>query len=134
MFAPCVAILIIRSGRASNHFVAVNHFPVTIGRSANSQLRLEDPGIWDMHAKLTLLPGKGILLQPLSDGTVTLHDQPVTTATVLRNGDIFHLSTIQCQFQLGPSAPGKLMWREWLFWLLLGAAIIGQIYLIGSLW
>lgn len=130
MFNPCVAILIIRSGRAVNHFVEVNEFPVTIGRAANAKLRLDDSGIWEQHAKLTLHLGKGILLQPLSEGTVAINDQAITGITALRNGDIFQMGSVKCQFQLGPSAPRTLAWREGLVWLMLSGVLAIQFALI----
>ncbi|MBI3876589.1 MAG: FHA domain-containing protein [Verrucomicrobia bacterium] len=104
----------------------VANFPFTIGRAANSGLRLEDAGVWDNHLELTLPSTEGIRARVLGDALATLNGERFTEAR-LRNGDALRLGSVTLRFWLAPASQRELATREFLTWLALAALTLAQL-------
>ena len=123
-----VLLKVLTGSRAGSSHTA-RDFPLTVGRSAASLLRLEDPGVWENHLRLDLKFPDGFLLTLLPNAHATVNGQPFT-ATLLRNGDLIEFGAVKLQFWLAKADQIRLAWREWLTWFALVALIAAQIALI----
>lgn len=123
-----VLLKVLTGSRAGSSHTA-RDFPLTVGRSAASLLRLEDPGVWENHLRLDLKFPDGFLLTLQPNAHATVNGQPFT-ATLLRNGDLIEFGAVKLQFWLAKAEQIRLAWREWLTWLALAALVAAQIALI----
>ena len=123
-----VQLKVLSGTRAGTAFVA-NHFPVRIGRSSNSDIQLEEPGVWDEHFQITLNPEAGCALQSSPSALVTVNGQPVKHAA-LRNGDLLEIGSLKIQFWLSEVPQRGLAFREGFVWSVILAVCLGQIALI----
>ena len=117
------------SGKKAGSSWVARRFPVRIGRSPESDLRVEDPGVWDQHLKLDLRRGEGFVLTTQGDALAAVNAQRVEQA-VLRNGDTIELGAVKLQFWLAETRQRGLRLREWLTWIALGVICFSQIALI----
>lgn len=108
---------------------AARRFPVRIGRSAGSDFRLEEAGVWDEHLQIVLDPTVGFQLQVHPNALVTVNGQPVQNA-VLRNGDQIELGAVKLRFWLSEARQRALGFSESLVWTILLGVSLGQIALI----
>jgi pSer/pThr/pTyr-binding forkhead associated (FHA) protein len=122
----------ILSGKQAGTTWSARRFPVRVGRSAGSDLRLEEQGVWDEHFQVVLNPAEGVVLESQSDALVTANSQPVRRA-VLRNGDLIEIGSLKMQFWLGEAGRRGLRFSEWLVWALLAIVTGGQLAIIYSL-
>jgi len=95
-------------------------FPVRIGRHPDSDLVLEDTGVWDHHAEIGFDPESGFHMTPLSEGAVIVNQHPVESA-VLRNGDTLSLGAAEIQFWIAPPRLRGVRLVE----VLLGLSLLG---------
>jgi pSer/pThr/pTyr-binding forkhead associated (FHA) protein len=107
------------------------HFPIRAGRGPESDLPLDEPGVWQRHFLIDW-PAEGLVLQAESEALLSLNDAPVQRA-LLRNGDIITLGALKIRFSLTPVRQSSLAPREWLTWIALGALCLGQIALVYEL-
>ena len=119
----------ILSGNQAGARLVAGRLPFWMGRSAQDDLRLDDPGVWDRHARLELREGRHAALVASPDATTLVNHQAVQEA-VLRNGDLIELGSVCLQFALSPTRHRSLRLRETLTWLGLAALSFGQIALI----
>ena len=119
----------ILSGKQAGTQWDARRFPVRIGRSAASDLQLEEPGIWDEHFKLTFSRAEGFMLVCAPDALVTVNHEPVQTAR-LRNGDSIEAGAVRMQFWLGETRQRGLRLREGFVWTLIVAISLGEIAVI----
>lgn len=107
----------------------VRRFPIRIGRRPESDLALEDPGVWDDHVEIGYDNLSGFYMAPLSAGAVIVNGEPVESAT-LKNGDRLTLGGAEVQFWLAPPRQKRFQLIE----VLLGIALLGllaaEIFLI----
>lgn len=109
----------------------VERFPCVIGRSSSTDLRLEEPGIWDQHLRLDLRPARGVTVSVLSNALATVNSRPVTgEPIVLRNGDIIDAGAVKLRFWLAPTRQRSYRLRETMTWLALGLICAGQAWLL----
>jgi predicted component of type VI protein secretion system len=119
----------ILSGKTAGARWTARRFPVRVGRSAHSDLQLEEHGVWDEHFLVTLDPGAGFVLQTQPNALVVANGQP-TESAVLRNGDTIEIGAVKLRFWLSEARQRGLAIRETLFWILVGAVCLAQIALI----
>ena len=117
------------SGETAGAKWAARRFPVRIGRSAGSDVRLEEAGVWDDHLQIALDPNTGFVLQVHPDALVIINGQSVQSA-VLRNGDQIELGAVKLRFWLSEARQRKLRFSESLVWAILIGVSLGQIALI----
>lgn len=112
--------LSILSGKQAGTTWVARRFPVRVGRAANSDLRLEEEGVWDRHLVLGIDPAEGCVLTSDAGAVTSVNGEPVQRA-VLHNGDSIQAGAAQLRFWLAEARPGSLAAREILTWgLILG--------------
>lgn len=122
----------ILTGRRAGAVCPVEGFPARIGRSAGSEVALEDAGIWDEHLTLTLDAGSGYAVSLHQGAIATVNGQPFETHR-LRNGDVIELGAAKIQFWIGPVRQANLQWRESALWIGLVILVVAQILLLWKL-
>lgn len=119
----------ILSGKQAGTQWVARRFPFHLGRSPQSALVLEEPGVWDRHAEFTLRSGEGVTVSAMTDASIVVNGQPVRQA-VLRSGDLLETGSVKLRFGLGPTRQHSLRLREAMTWLALAALCLGQVALI----
>ena len=119
----------ILSGKKAGTAWVARRFPVRIGRSATSDLRLEESGVWDQHLQLDFDPASGLILSAQPKALATVNGQPVEQA-LLRNGDAIDIGSLKMQFWLSDTQQVGLRFREGLTWFAIAAISLGQVALI----
>ncbi len=124
----------ILSGKRTGDVFAASRFPIRIGRAANADLRVEEPGVWDQHLQLDLNPVEGVVLTTSADAWVHINGESSQQA-LLRNGDLIEIGSLQLQFWLAETRQSSLYLREAFTWSLVAlvcAAQVGLLYLLLS--
>jgi predicted component of type VI protein secretion system len=120
----------ILSSPAAGTSIKASHFPFRLGRSPGSQLRLEEPGVWDDHAEIQLRDQR-FVLQILPNATALVNGvAPPQSLVPLANGDIITLGSVQIRFGLGAVRQKALLPREFIAWTILAAIVLAQGALI----
>ena len=119
----------ILSGKKAGTSWAARRFPVQIGRSAASNLQLEEPGVWDQHLELDFVPGEGFVVTALGNALIAIAGQPVQRRA-LRNGDILQIGAVRVQFWLARTRQYGLRFRELLTWAAIAAISLAQVSLV----
>lgn len=104
-------------------------FPVRIGRSSDSALRFEEPGVWDEHLLLESDARRGFLLKAQPQALAQVNGQPVKEV-FLRNGDLIEFGTVRVQFWLAQARQSRLRWGEVFAWGAILSVTLGQILLL----
>jgi pSer/pThr/pTyr-binding forkhead associated (FHA) protein len=121
--------LTLLSGKMAGTSWVVRRFPVRIGRAVESDLRLEEDGVWDQHAVLEMNPVEGFLLKIQTNALARVNGQPVAEAR-LRNGDTIELGVVRLEFWLNRVRQTGLRLREGLNWGLVVAVFLAQISIL----
>lgn len=120
----------ILSGKQAGVSWTARRFPVHIGRAADSDLRLEEPGVFDDHLTLSLDPAEGFLIETKPGALVSINHQPTTERSTLRNGDSIEIGALKLQFWMNAPVQRGLKLREAFVWATITAVCLGQIALI----
>jgi len=116
----------ILSGKMAGVTWTARHFPVRIGRSAESGLQLEEAGVWDHHLTIEFNPVSGFTLRAAPGALTTVNQQPAT-AEVLRPGDSIEIGSARLRFWIdGPIRRG-LRWNELAVWMLIMIVLVLEI-------
>lgn len=119
----------ILSGKMAGTEHSARHFPFRLGRAASADLRLEEDGVWDLHAEVVLDAATGFVVRAQSEALVAVNGRSCREA-VLRNGDELDLGALRLRFWIGPTRKRSLRFREWLIWTGLVLVTAGQLVLI----
>ncbi len=125
-----VQLQILTGKRAGAQFTAAR-LPLQIGRAAESDLCLEEPGVWPRHFQISR-QGLDVVCQAQPDALLSVNGVQVAQA-VLRNGDIISIGALKIQFALSPVRQSGLSVREGLTWAALALLCLAQVLLIYSL-
>jgi hypothetical protein len=117
------------SGKKAGSSWETRHFPVRIGRSAGSDLQLEEPGVWDDHLKVALETTEGFMAETQANALANINGQPIQRAA-LRNGDVLELGSVKLQFWLSEPRQRGQGFREALVWSVISLVCLGQIALV----
>ena len=123
-----IQLKILSGNRAGQDFAA-SRFPMRIGRGASVDFRSEEPGVWDEHLRLDLIPGEGVVLTTAADAWAHINGESVQQA-VLRNGDLIEIGSLQLQFWLSETHQSSLNLREALTWSLIALVCLAQVSLL----
>jgi pSer/pThr/pTyr-binding forkhead associated (FHA) protein len=105
----------ILSGTQAGSMTVARRFPFRVGRGAESDLRLEEPGVWDRHLEIAFEPRNGFLAVPRGEALITVNGKP-SGAVRLRNGDQIEMGGAVVQFWLGETQQRGFRLREWMVW------------------
>ena len=119
----------ILSGKKAGSSWETRHFPVGIGRSANSNLQLEEPGVWDEHLKISLESAEGFVVETYANALASINGQSIQRA-VLRNGDVIEIGSVKLQFWLSEARQRGQTVREAFVWSVISFVCLGQIALV----
>ena len=109
--------------------MVVRQFPFSVGRSAQSHLRLEDAGVWDRHLEFSIRTDEGFVLTTSPETSTLLNSERIQSA-VLRNGDIIDAGSVKMRFGMSPTRQSTLKVREVATWIALAALCFAQVALI----
>ncbi len=116
----------ILSGKKAGSFWDARHFPVRIGRSPDSDLRIEEAGVWDDHIRLILDASAGFLVETHANALASVNGQSIQNAP-LRNGDRIDIGSVKLQFWLGEARQRGQRFREMLVWAVIVGVCLGQV-------
>lgn len=119
----------ILSGKKAGSSWDARRFPVHIGRSAKSDLQLEDDGVWDNHLKIELNRTEGFVLDTEASALASVNGQPIQHAA-LRNGDTIDLGSARLQFWLSEARQRGQRVREGFVWTVITIVCFAQIALV----
>jgi len=122
----------ILSGKMAGTSMVARRFPFQIGRSAHSDLSLEEPGVWDDHLEIKFEPGDGFFAGALGDALITVNGEAVQHQRI-RNGARIELGGAVLQFWLGETTQRGLRLHEWFAWGTVLAVTAIEVYLIAWL-
>ena len=122
-----VRVNILSGQKAGTSWVA-RRFPVRIGRSPTSDLRLEENGIWEDHLVVNL-DKNGFLLTVQPNALARVNGEPAIE-TYLRNGDTIDVGGVSLRFWLSAVRQKGLRFREALTWAGIAAVCVGQIVIV----
>jgi pSer/pThr/pTyr-binding forkhead associated (FHA) protein len=114
--------------KAGTTFVA-RRFPFQIGRAPDCPLALDDSGVFDRHATLTIHRRESIVLSIQQGALASLNGEPIQTAA-LKNGDVIGLGAAKLRFTLASARQRSQRWREIATWIGLGLLCAAQIAII----
>jgi len=117
------------SGSQAGTRVVAGRLPFCVGRAAQNDLSLQDPGVWDRHARLELRDRRRAALVAAPEALVVVNGQAVQEAP-LRNGDLIELGSVRLEFGLSPARHRSLRLREALTWFCFSLLCLAQIALI----
>lgn len=119
----------ILSGLRAGHEIVVARFPFIIGRGAESNLQLGDPGVWERHLGVEFRRGEGFAFAIRADALALINGERVESG-ILRHGDLIELGSVRLRFWLARSRQKSLQFREVLTWVALFGLFASQIALI----
>lgn len=117
------------SGKMAGTEQVARRFPFRMGRGQDAHLRLEDPGVWDDHARVEFRPSEGFVLIAEGDALLAVNDQPVRER-LLRSGDRISAGSARMSFWLAETRQRGLTLREAMAWGCVGLATAGQLTLL----
>ena len=117
------------SGKKAGSSWETRHFPIRIGRSAASNLQLEEAGVWDDHLKVSLEATEGFLAETQSNAFASINGQSIQRAA-LRNGDTIEIGSVKLQFWLSEAQQRGQTFREALVWSVISLVCLAQIALV----
>jgi pSer/pThr/pTyr-binding forkhead associated (FHA) protein len=120
----------ILSGKQAGAITVARRFPFRVGRAADADLMLEEPGVWDAHCQIEFDRSAGFLACPQGDALLTVNGQSVQAPTRLRNGDSLELGGARLQFWLGETRPSGFRLREWLVWGGIALVTLAQVAIV----
>jgi pSer/pThr/pTyr-binding forkhead associated (FHA) protein len=123
-----IQLTILNGATAGQTFLA-RRFPVRLGRSRRSDVRLEADGVWDRHLDVRLDAKRGFVASLRANAFAAVNGQPVQE-TIVRNGDVIEVGSVRILFSLSPPRQRSLRLREALTWLAWVALFCGQAALI----
>jgi len=121
------------SGKQAGGFWLARRFPVRLGRSPASDLRVEEPGVYDDHATFEFDDQRRLQMRVQEPALAAVNGQPTQRAH-LRNGDRLTLGSATLRLWLAPVRQSHLRLGEALLWALwIGVALV-QLLLLRWLW
>ncbi|MGP8198725.1 MAG: FHA domain-containing protein [Limisphaerales bacterium] len=115
----------ILSGRRTGTKFDSSSLPITLGRSGQSDMTLEEAGVWPSHCKIQWRQ-EGLVLEVEPGALASVNGTPMPRA-LLRNGDVITLGGVNLRFSFSPIQQSSAALREWLTWIALGALCLGQV-------
>jgi pSer/pThr/pTyr-binding forkhead associated (FHA) protein len=117
------------SGEQAGSTTVARRFPFQIGRAQDSDLVLQEPGVWDRHLVVRFEAGKGFVAAPVGEALVTVNGENVRNA-LLRNGDLIAVGAARFQFWLSDTVQRPQRILEGLFWAGICLVTFFQVTLI----
>ena len=110
-------------GTVTQHLV--EKFPYRIGRSTQSHLRLEEPGIFEQHASIVPAEHGRFLIRSEGESLLLRGGEALREAQLVP-GDELSLGSARIMVSLAPARQKRLALSEAIVWLLLAIVAAGQ--------
>jgi len=123
-----VQLQFLNGAKAGTQWVACR-LPFSVGRSAQDDLRIENDGVWDRHARVELRDRQRAVLIASEQARTSVNGQPIQEA-ILRNGDVLQIGSVHLQFGFSPVAHRDLRFREALTWIGIALMALVQVALV----
>lgn len=120
------------TGNAAGGLWLARRFPLRLGRGAGCDLRIEEPGVYEEHATLTL-EDRRLWLRVRPPALAEVNGEPAAEAA-LRAGDVLTLGSAQLRVWLAPTRQRGLRLGEGLLWALWLGVLLAQFFLLRWLW
>ncbi|MGA1237398.1 MAG: FHA domain-containing protein [Limisphaerales bacterium] len=101
-------------------------FPVTLGRALSCDLRLEEPGVADHHARIRSVAQDGLWLSSCEVGEVAVNGALIEDVR-LKEGDWIQVGEAKLEFSFLPTVQHTFRLREWSIWAAIGALTLAQV-------
>lgn len=108
--------------------VPITRYPFQVGRSADADLRVPSPGVWDRHLQFDLESPEGLIVACHEGALATVGSEPIQRRR-LRNGDEITIGSLTLQVYLAPVLRRSLALWEVLFWILMVLVAVAQFLL-----
>ena len=118
----------ILSGTKAGSLWDARRFPFRIGRAANADLQIEEPGVWDDHLDVSL-GADGFAVTTQANALASINGHPIQNA-LLRNGDLIELGSVKLQFWLSAAPQRGQRAREAFVWSMISLVCLAQIALV----
>jgi pSer/pThr/pTyr-binding forkhead associated (FHA) protein len=118
----------ILSGKRAGETFDGNARVVTVGRSEQADVVLDDPGVWLAHCRI-FWDEAGVNFEVAPQAMASINGVPVAN-TLLHNGDIITLGGVNLRFGYSPVRQSSMALREWLTWIALGGLCAVQVAVI----
>jgi len=118
----------ILSGRKAGAKFDGSSLPITLGRSEQSDVCLDEQGVWPCHCKIHWQQD-GLVLEVEPNALASVNGVLMPRA-LLRNGDTITLGGVTLRFSLSPVHQSSVALREWLTWIALGLLCLSQVAVI----
>jgi pSer/pThr/pTyr-binding forkhead associated (FHA) protein len=106
--------------------------PIRVGRAADDDLTLDEPGVWPSHFSIQR-EKNDLFIHVGPNALLSINGESVQQSP-LRNGDIISLGAIKLQFGFAPVRQASLLWRERLTWVALAGLAFCEIAVAYLLW
>src|ERR1700677_1095952 len=103
-------------------------FPIRVGRAPDSDLCVEEPGVWPRHFHILWEP-EGLLVEAEADALLEINGVAAQRA-LLRNGDVITVGALKIRFSFSAVRQSSLRLREGLTWICLAGLCAGQAALV----
>jgi hypothetical protein len=120
--------LVILSGKQAGTVCVARRFPFRVGRNADADLVVDDPGVWDDHLRFEFVPGEGIRVAARPEALLAVNAERQNEAR-LRNGDWLDAGGLKLRFWLAEAPLRQLRPREVATWVALLLVFLAQFYL-----
>lgn len=117
------------SGSNRGKHLGVAAYPAVLGRGKHAQVVLEEPGVWERHATLSLDAAGAFWIRAESQAMVVVNGVSMPEVE-LRSGDILDLGSASLRFGFGPTRQRSFRVREWSTWIAVALLCLGQIALV----
>jgi hypothetical protein len=119
-------------GAVTSH--VIDRVPFLIGRSAQADLQLVTPGVWEEHASIDLTDTDGVgrerfVISAIGDSLLSINGD-VISSKELRIGDEIHVGAARIVVSLSPARQKKLSLQELAVWMLLLVVVIVEAAVI----
>jgi predicted component of type VI protein secretion system len=122
-----------RAGSQAGTQWVARRFPFQIGRSASSDLKLKDAGVFEEHAWVERQDAGRVIIRPVGAAIVSLNGSAITESP-LQSGDTITLGGAELRVWLAPVRQRARAGSELLFWTFWIAVLVSQFALIRALW
>jgi hypothetical protein len=117
------------TGKQAGTTWVTRRFPVRIGRLANSDLCLNEEGVWDQHLVVNLRSDNAVEAVT-QEPALALVNGKLFNQSVLQNGDVIAMGATELRFGISSARQRSLGWRELMTWIALSLLTLGQVALI----
>jgi|YNPNPStandDraft_1061719.scaffolds.fasta_scaffold03232_7 predicted component of type VI protein secretion system len=121
-----MVLLEVLSGPTIKKAFAASKFPFLIGRSPESDLRLEAEGVWPEHARVEFDRSEGFTVAAAPDALLIVNGTQIQR-TRLRKGDVLEIGAVKLRFEFAPVSQRGLRLRELSCWLLIAVLFLAQM-------